>query len=280
MAKSEKKAVIEFKNVMFGYTPTMLNINDVSFNIYEGEYVCVIGHNGSGKSTISKIMTGLLNIRGGKVNVYGNEIDSNNTKNIRNNIGIIFQNPDNQFVGLTVSDDIAFGLENHRVPQEKMDDIINLVAKSTGVSDLLNKSPNELSGGQKQRVAIAGIIACNPKIIIFDESTSMLDPNAKQDLKKLMLFLKNQYGKTIISVTHDMEEVTECDRVLIMNGGKLLKSGSPKEIFEDRKFLQSIKLDVPFSLQVCLEMAEVTGHEFPLSLKLNDVVNNLCSQKK
>jgi energy-coupling factor transport system ATP-binding protein len=228
-------------------------------------------------------MTGLLMPQSGKIKILGQEINNINIKNIRNNIGIIFQNPDNQFVGLTVEDDIAFGLENHKVPAFKMSKIINTVATAVGIKHLLELPPSSLSGGQKQRVAIASVLAVNPKIIIFDESTSMLDPNAKEDLKDLMLDLKTKYGKTIISVTHDMEEVTKCDRVIVMDGGKVLKIGTPTEIFEDRNFLIEHSLDVPFNLQLCLELDKMfkkSGKSFDLSLDKAKIINTICKLEK
>jgi energy-coupling factor transport system ATP-binding protein len=275
--EQNKKAVVEFEKVIFGYTNDTTTIDNVSFVVEDNDYICVIGHNGSGKSTISKIITGLHYPRSGKVKIIGQEVNRANIRYIRNDIGIVFQNPDSQFVGLTVRDDIAFGLENHKLPPYMMDEIIHLVAKATGISNLLNESPGSLSGGQKQRVAIASVLASNPKIIIFDESTAMLDPNAKQDLKKLMLDLKHKYGRTIISVTHDMEEVVGADKVLIMNHGKLIKFGTPKEIFEDRDFLTNISLDVPFNLRLSFELQKqnTSKKEFSPSIDLETIINDI-----
>ncbi|MGL4358701.1 MAG: ATP-binding cassette domain-containing protein, partial [Cetobacterium sp.] len=197
----EKKTIVEFKNITFGYTPELMVLNDVNFSILENEYVCIIGHNGSGKSTISKILTGLLKPLKGELYVKDNLIDQSNINFIRSNIGIVFQNPDNQFIGITAEDDIAFGLENRRVPQEKMKNIITQAAKSVQVDNLLSMESQKLSGGEKQRVAIASILAINPSIIIFDESTSMLDPKGKKELKELMLLLRDKKNKTIISIT-------------------------------------------------------------------------------
>jgi energy-coupling factor transport system ATP-binding protein len=274
-----KNKAIEFKNVTFGYTPSMKNVDNVSFEINTGEYVCIIGHNGSGKSTISKLINGILLAQGGQIFINGIQINTNNMPTIRRNLGVIFQNPDNQFVGITVRDDIAFGLENYKIPQDKMNDIINLLAKSVGMTDFIDNEPSTLSGGQKQRVAIASSLATNPNILIFDESTAMLDPLSKEKLKNLMYTLKEKYGKTIISITHDMEEVTRADKVIVMNGGKLLKIGTPMQIFDNRDFLLDIKLDTPFLSRFCMEMQKY-DETFPLSFNENTVINAICQPKK
>jgi energy-coupling factor transport system ATP-binding protein len=270
----QKTKAVEFQNVTFGYTNKLTNLDDVSFDIYDNEYVCVVGHNGSGKSTLSKVLTGLLQPRSGTIKLFGQLISKTNIKHLRDNIGIVFQNPDNQFIGLTVEDDIAFGLENRKVDPVRMQNIIMSAAKMVNVENLLEFEATKLSGGQKQRVAIASVLAINPKVIIFDESTSMLDPKAKRELKNLMLVLKNKFNKTVISITHDMEEVTNADRVIIMNGGKLLKTGSPKEVFEDRNFLQTISLDVPFSLQLAKSLIG-SGVNIQPSLKTSDLVEQI-----
>jgi energy-coupling factor transport system ATP-binding protein len=269
-----KTKAIEFLNITFGYTNKVNNLIDVTFDIYENEYICIVGHNGSGKSTLSKILIGLLQPKSGKIKLFGEQINKNNIKYLRDNIGIVFQNPDNQFIGLTSEDDIAFGLENRKVDPSRMRDIILAAARMVDVQDFLEFEASKLSGGQKQRVAIASVLATNPKIIIFDESTSMLDPRSKRELKKLMIVLKNDFHKTIISITHDMEEVTNADRVIIMNDGKLSKIGAPKEIFENREFLQTISLDIPFSLQLSKSLIENNVNIQP-SLYSEDLVTQI-----
>ncbi|MDR0752734.1 MAG: energy-coupling factor transporter ATPase [Mycoplasmataceae bacterium] len=273
------KNIIEFNDVVFGYTSKMININHVSFSIKEGEYVCVIGHNGSGKSTISKLLSGLIFPNSGKISVLDFEINNNNLNNLHNNIGIIFQNPDNQFVGLTVEDDIAFGLENHMIPERLMQKTINVVCESVGMEEFKTTPPSELSGGQKQRVAIASAIAINPKILIFDESTAMLDPYAKEKLKELMYTLKEKYKKTIISVTHDMEEVNKADKVIIMSKGEIIKIGSAKEIFSDREFLLNAHLDVPYITNLCLSLNE-NNVNIPLCENIEQLIDELWKTKK
>ena len=197
-------SLIEVKNLDFSYNETKKVIKNISFDIKKGDYVTIIGHNGSGKSTLARLLIGLLEAKGGSINIDGLELNEENVYKIREKIGIVFQNPDNQFIGSTVRDDIAFGLENHMVPQGDMDDIINKYAKEVGLEEFLDKEPTALSGGQKQRVAIAGVLAMNPDIIIFDEATSMLDPRGKKDIKDIMRKLHGDGSFTIISITHDI----------------------------------------------------------------------------
>ncbi len=273
------KKAIEFSHITFGYTPDMINLDDVSFSIYENEYVCVIGHNGSGKSTMSKVLTGLLKPQKGIIKLFDQEINQTNLKHLRDNIGIVFQNPDNQFIGLTPEDDIAFGLENRKILPSKMWPIIKEVAQAVNITKLLKLDAAKLSGGQKQRVAIASVLAINPKVIIFDESTSMLDPKGKADLKELMLILKNKFHKTVVSITHDMEEVVNADKVIILKGGRLQIIGTPQQVFENQEFLKEIQLDIPFNLNLSKKLAELDSRIKP-SLKLDNLINQLYEIKK
>ena len=273
-----QKAVVEFIDVTFGYTKTKNNLDNINLSIYDNEYVCIIGHNGSGKSTLSKLLVGLLKPKSGAIKIFNQEINDLNIKQLRDRVGIIFQNPDNQFVGLTPEDDIAFGLENRKIDPAKMGEIIHDVAKITNISELLSIEAARLSGGQKQRVAIASVLALNPKIIIFDESTSMLDPKAKLQLKDLMVQLKSKYKKTVISITHDMEEVVNADRVIILKDGKMLQSGEPKEVFANRTFLQTIALDIPFVLQLS-NLLNKTNTQIPLTLDINELIGEIWKHK-
>ncbi|MDE5599475.1 MAG: energy-coupling factor transporter ATPase [Ureaplasma sp.] len=274
-----KKIAVEFKNVNFSYVPGIPVLNNVSFQIYENEYVCVIGHNGSGKSTISKVLTGLLKPSSGSVEVFGLEINLDNIKKIRDNVGIVFQNPDNQFVGMTAEDDIAFGLENRRVPREEMQDIINTAAKIAGVSNLLKKEPSQLSGGQKQRVAISSVLAINPKVMIFDESTSMLDPKGKEELKSLILDLRHKANKTIISITHDMEEVIKADKVIVMEKGVVVEVGAPSEIFIDEEKMEKLKLDFPYTLKLSSLLSKEIKDIKP-TLNKEELIEQICQAIK
>ena len=243
-------SLVEVKNLTYGYNATVKAIDNVSFNIEKGSYTTIIGHNGSGKSTLAKLIAGLLEAKEGEILIDGLKVDEENIVEIRKKLGIVFQNPDNQFIGSTVRDDIAFGLENRMVPQEEMDPIIDDYAKEVGLSEFLDKEPTALSGGQKQRVAIAGVMAMKPDILIFDEATSMLDPKGKRDIKKLMNEL-HQGGKyTIISITHDIEEVLQADDCLVLNKGKVYMHDKPVVVFSKPDELRKIDLDVPFNMKI------------------------------
>ena len=265
--ENKKEVAIRFTNIVFGYNRKQLipTIKNISFDIYDGEYICIVGSNGSGKSTISKILIGLLKPWSGSVSIYGTHISNLTLKKLRDNVGVIFQNPDNQFIGLTAEDDIAFGLENRLVNATKMWPIIKQVAGIVNIEDLLHLNANRLSGGQKQRVAIASVLAMNPRIIIFDESTSMLDPTSKKDLKELMIVLKEKYHKTIISITHDMEEIIHADRVLVIKNGSLQEFDKPEVVFENEDFLKNNNLDFPFALNLS-RLIKNENPSFPLTL--------------
>lgn len=222
-------------------------LHDVSFSLPEGSYTAVIGHNGSGKSTLAKLIMGLLSGYRGSIEAFGLELNKKNLYAIRSRIGIVFQNPDNQFVGSTVADDIAFGLENRQIPHEEMQGIVERYASDAGMGDFLDHEPQNLSGGQKQRVAIAGVLAMNPDIVIFDEATAMLDPKGKAEIRTLIAKMKSENPNlTILSITHDIEEAAISDRVIVLNEGKLILDGTPEEVFEHEELLKEIRLDIPF----------------------------------
>jgi energy-coupling factor transport system ATP-binding protein len=194
MLQGEAMGMIEVKNLNFSYDENSETIDNVSFSVEKGTYTTIIGQNGSGKSTIAKLIAGLLEKKSGSIMIDGLELNLENLNQIRSKIGIVFQNPDNQFIGSTVRDDIAFGLENHCVAQEDMDDIIAANAKRVKMTKYLNQEPTRLSGGQKQRVAIAGVLAMKPEILIFDEATAMLDPQGKDEIKKVIMDLHHETG--------------------------------------------------------------------------------------
>ena len=241
---------IEVRNLNFSYDPRVKTIDGVSFSVPEGSYTTVIGHNGSGKSTIAKLLLGLLEKDSGEIIIDGLELTLENLREIRGRIGIVFQNPDNQFIGSTVRDDIAFGLENHCVPQNEMDGIIEKFASRVNMSEFLNSEPTKLSGGQKQRVAIAAVLAMRHKIIVFDEATSMLDPTGKREINALIKELHNDKKLTVISITHDIEEVAQSDNVIVVNKGKIALEGTPKEVFRNQALMESMQLDIPFVYKV------------------------------
>ena len=268
-------AIIEVKDLVFSYDGAKTTIDNVSFTVEEGSYTTIVGHNGSGKSTIAKLLAGLLEKKSGSIMIDGMELNMENLYRIRNRIGIVFQNPDNQFIGSTVRDDIAFGLENHCVPQPDMDGIIETNAAKVNMTKYLDHEPSRLSGGQKQRVAIAGVLAMKPKILIFDEATSMLDPTGKDDIKRVISGIHDESGLTIISITHDIDEVAGSDYVLALEKGKIAMQGTPHEVFSDINALQKIQLDVPFSLKMEKELAK-QGVKVDKHITMEGLVEELC----
>lgn len=269
---------IEVSNLSFSYTEEGNTIQDVSFSIPKGSYTTIIGHNGSGKSTIAKLIIGLLKAQSGTIRILGTELTPETVYDLRSHVGIVFQNPDNQFIGSTVTDDIAFGLENHCVPQEDMQALIEKSAASVGMSDFLQAEPTHLSGGQKQRVAIAGILAMTPDIIIFDESTSMLDPQGKASINAQIKRLHDEKNITILSITHDMEEVAQSQHVIVLNHGVVEMEGTPKEVFAQEAMLKKMQLDIPFALKFSKAMQK-EGFSSIHALTLDEVVNQLCQLK-
>lgn len=266
---------IEVKNLDFSYDEHTHAVKNVSFSIEKGSYTTIIGHNGSGKSTIAKLMIGLLEKNSGEILVDGLSLTLENLQAIRNKVGIVFQNPDNQFIGSTVKDDIAFGLENHCVEPNKMDDIIMEFAEKVNMVEFLDSEPTKLSGGQKQRVAIAGVLAMAPEIMIFDESTSMLDPQGKNEINEVIRELHEKTKMTLVSITHDIEEVTKSDFVIVMNKGEIVMSGKPEEIMKREKELLKSNLDLPFSLKMIKELEK---HKIKLkqSVTIEGLVDELC----
>lgn len=268
-------SAVEVSHLSFSYDGQNDVIKDVSFEIPKGSYTTIVGHNGSGKSTIAKLLIGLLKAKSGEIKILGNTLNEENVYSLRNHVGIVFQNPDNQFIGSTVTDDIAFGLENHCVPQEQMQAIIEDVAARVNMSDFLDSEPTKLSGGQKQRVAIAGILAIAPDIIIFDESTSMLDPQGKASINEQIQKLHDERNITILSITHDMEEVAQSEYVIVLKDGKVEMQGTPKQIFEHKGKLKEMKLELPFALSFS-EKLKNEGFFKDSYCTLDEVVNELC----
>ncbi len=267
--------MIEVKNLSFEYDEGLHTIDNISFNIDKGNYVAILGHNGSGKSTIAKLLIGLLEKKSGDIIVNGYELNMENLYKVRESIGIVFQNPDNQFIGATVRDDIAFGLENMCIPHEQMDDLISTYAKKVHMEDFLNHEPTKLSGGQKQRVAIAGILAMSPSIIILDEATSMLDPIGRREINTLVRELKKEKDMTIISITHDIEEAKYADQIILLNKGKIVKTGRAKDILSDIDLLSQLKLDIPFALKITNGLKE-KGISIKNTLDNKDLEQQLC----
>ena len=248
---------LEIKNLCFSYDESRQIIDDISLSIDKGSFIAVLGHNGSGKSTLAKLIVGLLEKNSGQIIFNDEEITKKNIRNLQTKTALVFQNPDNQFIGSTVEDDIAFGLENIQFPHDKMQEEINKFAESVNMLDYLDKEPVYLSGGQKQRVAIAGALILRPEILILDEATSMLDPKGKSTVRKVIKRIHQENPDlTIISITHDIDEALLCDKVFILSQGKLVKSGTPQEVLRDEKTLLDLKLDMPFIYRVEKKLAE------------------------
>ncbi|MBY6054167.1 energy-coupling factor ABC transporter ATP-binding protein [Cytobacillus firmus] len=249
--------LVELKNVSFKYdAEAAYALDNVSFNIYKGEWLAIVGHNGSGKSTLAKLLNGLHFPLEGSITVGGTSLSEETVWEVRKKIGMVFQNPDNQFVGTTVRDDVAFGLENHGIERNDMVQRVTESLEKVKMTSFLNQEPHHLSGGQKQRVAIAGVIALRPDIIILDESTSMLDPRGREEVLETVRELKRDYQMTVISITHDLEEAAKADRIIVMNKGKLYREGTPEEIFQMDEELVKLGLDIPFPVKLSKVLRE------------------------
>ena len=267
--------IIEIKNLSFEYSEGSKTIDNISFDIEKGSYTAILGHNGSGKSTIAKLLIGLLEKKGGEIVIGNMPLTLENLYKIRSLIGIVFQNPDNQFIGATVRDDIAFGLENTCVDPKKMDSIINEYASKVNMVEFLDHEPTKLSGGQKQRVAIAGILAMSPSIIILDEATSMLDPKGKKEINELVRELNKDKDITILSITHDIEEAALADKVILLSDGHVIDSGKPEDILLKEDLLKEMALDIPFSLKISKGLNKL-GIKVSNQIKQEELVRELC----
>lgn len=248
------KEILSLHKVTYTYTPEEADkrkaVEDISFAVNDGEWIAIVGHNGSGKSTLAKLMNGLIFPQSGEVLVLGQPLNEENLWGIRSQMGMVFQNPDNQFVGATVQDDVAFALENNGVPFEDMVKRVHESLAQVKMDQFLDSEPHHLSGGQKQRVAIAGAIALKPKILILDEATSMLDPQGRKEVLSTIRRLRENIHLTVLSITHDLEEAFLADRVLVMNQGQKYAEGIPTEIFARGEELVELGLDLPFAMKM------------------------------
>lgn len=243
--------IIEVRNLKYKYDSESENytLNDVSFQVKKGEWLSIVGHNGSGKSTTVRLIDGLLEAESGDIIISGDKLTAENVWEKRRQIGMVFQNPDNQFVGATVEDDVAFGLENQGLDYDLMVERVQQALEFVGMQDFKEREPARLSGGQKQRVAVAGVVALRPDIIILDEATSMLDPEGRLDLIQTVKKIKDSNQLTVISITHDLDEIALSDRVLVMKEGQVESTATPRELFS-REDLEELGLDQPFVNQV------------------------------
>ncbi len=255
--------ILEIKNLTYQYEESsdIYAVNDVSFDVFRGEWVSIIGRNGSGKSTTARLIDGLMAAASGEIIIDGQTLTEKNVWELRQKVGMVFQNPDNQFVGSTVEDDVAFGMENHGVPREEMLVRVNAALERVNMQEFKTKEPARLSGGQKQRVAIAGIVALRPDIIILDEATSMLDPKGRLEIIQVVREIKEQYGLTVISITHDLDEASLSDKIIVMRDGKIEQIATPDALFLNHN-LVDIGLDVPFSANVARELRQ-NGLQIP-----------------
>ena len=257
------KSIIDVKNLSFRYKESQeyYDVKDITFHVKRGEWLSIVGHNGSGKSTTVRLIDGLLEAESGEIVIDGRRLTEENVWNIRRQIGMVFQNPDNQFVGATVEDDVAFGLENQGLSRQEMKKRVEEALDLVGMLDFKKREPARLSGGQKQRVAIAGVVALRPAILILDEATSMLDPEGRRELIETVKGIRKDYDMTVISITHDLEEVAMSDRVLVMKKGEIESTSSPRELFS-RNDLDQIGLDDPFSNQLKHSLSQ-NGYDLP-----------------
>ena len=257
------KSIIDVKNLSFRYKENQeyYDVKDITFHVKRGEWLSIVGHNGSGKSTTVRLIDGLLEAESGEIAIDGQRLTEENVWNIRRQIGMVFQNPDNQFVGATVEDDVAFGLENQGLSRQEMKKRVEEALDLVGMLDFKKREPARLSGGQKQRVAIAGVVALRPAILILDEATSMLDPEGRRELIETVKGIRKDYDMTVISITHDLEEVAMSDRVLVMKKGEIESTSSPRELFS-RNDLDQIGLDDPFANQLKNSLSQ-NGYDLP-----------------
>ena len=279
---------IELENVVFSYRKEgeenrdifeQPAVNGVSFSVEEGEFVALVGHNGSGKSTIARLLNGLLQPQSGRVLVFGESTaEEKKLFEIRKNLGVVFQNPDNQMVATIVEDDIAFGPENVGLPREEIVKRVDFALHAVGMEEFRETAGQRLSGGQKQRIAIAGVLALMPKVMVLDESTAMLDPQGRKEVLEVIRRLNKELHITVVHITHFMEEAAEADRIIVLNSGRLELDGTPREVFENYEKLREIGLDVPVakSLEVLLaargvEVGDCIFHE--------ELVEKLCRLK-
>ena len=277
--------MIECRNLIFKYTAgenqeEKIAINDVNLQIKEGEFIAILGHNGSGKSTMAKHMNALLIPTEGKMLVNKMDTsDMNNLWNIRETAGMVFQNPDNQLVATIVEEDVAFGPENLGVPPEEIRKRVDEALERVGMSEYKRHAPHLLSGGQKQRIAIAGILAMKPKCIIFDEPTAMLDPSGRKEVLDTIIDLNKNYGITVILITHYMDEAAKADRIVVMNKGQLILDGKPRDVFSNIQKMKSIGLDVPQVTELSYELQKAGINIDTRILDVNEMVNAICQLK-
>lgn len=271
--------IIEINNVSFSYKTDdvmTVGVKNLSLNIAEGEFFVLLGHNGSGKSTLAKLINGFLSPNEGEITVNGIKTsDEKRIFDLRSTVGMVFQNPDNQMVASIIEDDIAFGCENLGVAPDEIRRRVDWALETVGMSEHKTRTPFKLSGGQKQRVAIAAILAMMPKVLILDESTSMLDPEGRKEVLETVKRLNSEHGMTVVLITHYMDEAVSADRIGVMNGGELVLTGSPSEVFGQPEILKEAKLELPFPTAVSYNLISAG---LPVNICLDDdsLTEELC----
>ena len=276
--KEGETGLIEIQNVSYAYEDAAAKaLNNVSLTINDGEFVAVVGHNGSGKSTLAKHLNALLLPTEGKVLVDGMDTaDEADTLSIRQRVGMVFQNPDNQLVTTIVEEDVAFGPENIGVPGNEIRTRVDRALAAVGMEKYAHSAPNMLSGGQKQRIAIAGMLAMQPKVLVLDEATAMLDPKGRRDIIDLVTKLHKENGITVVMITQYMEEAIGVDRVAVMSGGEMILEGTPKEVFSQDELLHKHRLDVPVMQQLANRL-NARGANLPKSiLSVEEMAQAIC----
>ncbi len=270
------KYAVVFDNVSFFYNENTPTLKNISFKIEKGQYVALIGHNGSGKSTLARLIIGILIQLSGDIYINNELMTDDTAIELRKKIGIVFQNPDNQFIGSTVRDDIAFSLENMCVKSELMEDLIKEYAAKVNMLDFLDSEPSNLSGGQKQRVAIAGTLIRNPDILILDEATAMLDPKGKREIFNLIHKMKDENPNlTVISITHEIDEAYRADKIIVLNDGEIFMEGTPSEVFSHPDELSKISLDIPFFSKLSMELKGISKDVSNVK-SMEDLIKVLC----
>lgn len=269
-------SAIYLEKLSFGYNDNHLNIKEINLDIKKGTSVAIIGHNGSGKSTLAKLVDGILIQDSGDIYIYGVKMNDDNALLLRKNISIVFQNPDSQFIGATVMDDIAFSLENQCIRNEDMMPIILDCLRKVGMEEYLNSEPYNLSGGQKQRVAIAGAIARKSSILILDEAGAMLDPKGKMEIRNIIKdFRKENPDLTVLNITHELDEAYDSDRVIVLNDGDIVLDGTPSYVFNHDDLLKSINLDIPFTHKL-LHALNSKGLDIKNINSESELIEKLC----
>ena len=268
---------LEFRDVDFSYGEGGFRISKLNLTVEEGEFVAILGHNGSGKSTLARLANGILLPDGGKIAAFDTPLDDKHLYDVRKQVGVVFQNPDNQTVASIVEDDVAFGAENVGVPREEIGRRIDFALSAVGMQSFRTATVARLSGGQKQRVAIAGVLALKPRVMILDESTAMLDPRGRREIMDVVVRLNREEKLTVVLITHFVEEALLADRAVVMNRGEIVLSGTPAEIFSKKEELTTYNLALPKAISIA-EALNAGGMSVKDTLDLNLLADEIAKE--